>query len=119
MTHMETPKLFTEHQHGFRIGHSCVTQFTDICEKWTEELDNCDSPDIIYSDIQKAFDSGPHQRLLTKLQRYGVQSNVLKWIQDFLRNRMVGWLVGCIGFNGPLKQYFSLYQAVSQRGRKK
>ena len=27
----------------------------------------------------------------------------------------VGWLVGCIGFNGPLRQYFSLYRAVSQR----
>ena len=27
----------------------------------------------------------------------------------------VGWLVGCFGFNGPLRQYFSLYQAVSQR----
>ena len=26
----------------------------------------------------------------------------------------VGWLVG-FGFNGPLRQYFSLYQAVSQR----
>ena len=27
---------------------------------------------------------------------------------------MVGWLVG-LGFNGPLRQYFSLYRAVSQR----
>ena len=25
-----------------------------------------------------------------------------------------GWLVGCFGFNGPLRQYFSLYRAVSQ-----
>ena len=25
------------------------------------------------------------------------------------------WLVGCFGFNGPSRQYFSLYQAVSQR----
>ena len=25
------------------------------------------------------------------------------------------WLVGCFGFNGLLRQYFSLYQAVSQR----
>ena len=24
-------------------------------------------------------------------------------------------LVGCFGFNGPLRQYFSLYRAVSQR----
>ena len=23
------------------------------------------------------------------------------------------WLVGCFGFNGPLRQYFSLYRAVS------
>ena len=31
-----------------------------------------------------------------------------------------GWLVGCFGFNGPLRQYFSLYRAVFQRegGRK-
>ena len=27
----------------------------------------------------------------------------------------VFWLVGCFGFNGPLRQYFSLYRAVSQR----
>ena len=26
-----------------------------------------------------------------------------------------GWLVGCFGFNGPLRQYFSLYQTVFQR----
>ena len=28
--------------------------------------------------------------------------------------RMI-WLVGCVRFNGPLRQYFSLYRAVSQR----
>ena len=27
----------------------------------------------------------------------------------------LGWLVGCFRFNGPLRQYFSLYRAVSQR----
>ena len=29
------------------------------------------------------------------------------------------WLVSCFGFNDPLKQYFSLYRAVSQRVRNK
>ena len=28
--------------------------------------------------------------------------------------QIVGWLVG-LGFNGPLRQYFCLYRAVSQR----
>ena len=29
------------------------------------------------------------------------------------------WLVSYFGFNGPLRQYFNLFRAVSQRGRKK
>ena len=29
------------------------------------------------------------------------------------------WLISYFGFNDPLRQYFSLYRAVSQRGRKK
>ena len=33
---------------------------------------------------------------------------------------LVGWLVGCVRLNGPLRQYFSLYRAVCQReGEKK
>ena len=30
-----------------------------------------------------------------------------------LSHAATGWLVGCFGFNGPLRQYFSLYRAVS------
>ena len=37
------------------------------------------------------------------------------YIGPFPREREKGWLVGCFGLNGPLRQYFSLYQAVSQR----
>ena len=40
----------------------------------------------------------------------------MKMSNSFLPgNPLVGWLVGCFGFNGPLRQYFSLYRAVSQR----
>ena len=28
---------------------------------------------------------------------------------------LIGWLVGCFGFNGPLRPYFSIYWAVCQR----
>ena len=28
---------------------------------------------------------------------------------------LLDWLVGCFWFNGPFRQYFSLYRAVSQR----
>ena len=39
----------------------------------------------------------------------------LEGIDIFQTLLMVGWLVGCFGFNGPLRQYFSLYRAISQR----
>ena len=35
--------------------------------------------------------------------------------QTILNPMLLIWLVGCFGFNGPLRQYFSLYRAVSQR----
>ena len=35
------------------------------------------------------------------------------------RLRKVGWLVGCFGLNGPLRQYFSLSGHLPERGRKK
>ena len=35
--------------------------------------------------------------------------------ETIARGPIFGWLVGCFGFNGPLRQYFSLYRAVSQR----
>ena len=31
------------------------------------------------------------------------------------RSSAISWLVGCFGLYGPLRQYFSLYRAVSQR----
>ena len=33
---------------------------------------------------------------------------------NFVHSLVVGWFV-VFGFNGPLRQYFSLYRAVSQR----
>ena len=42
-------------------------------------------------------------------------------LADFLisTEKIFGWLVGCFGFNGPLRQYFSLYRAVSQKEGKR
>ena len=39
-------------------------------------------------DFQKAFDSVPHRRLLGKLESYGIQGDILGWIEAFLTGRM-------------------------------
>jgi hypothetical protein len=56
---MESNQLFTNDQHGFRKGRSCITQLIEVMEDWTEHLDNHNSVDAIYLDFQKAFDSAP------------------------------------------------------------
>ena len=76
MGHMED-NSFTKHQHSFRKGYSFVTQLIDVFNKWTEVLDNKISIDILYLDFQKAVDSVPHQRLITKSKGYGLQGNLL------------------------------------------
>ena len=43
--------------------------------------------DIAVLDFSKAFDTVPHNRLLTKLKHYGIAGNTLPWIREFLTNR--------------------------------
>ena len=39
---------------------------------------------MIYTDFEKAFDKVPHQRLISKLKSYGINSVIIKWIKVFL-----------------------------------
>ena len=42
----------------------------------------------LYCDFMKAFDKVPHQRLVYKIEKYGITGNVLGWIKSFLSNRL-------------------------------
>ena len=79
--------VLVENQHGFRANHSCVTQLLTLTENISHALDHKKQIDIILLDFAKAFDTVPHQRLLTKLQHYGIQSNTYNWIKAWLSNR--------------------------------
>jgi hypothetical protein len=49
--------------------------------------DNKDQIDIAILDFSKAFDTVPHQRLLAKLDHYGIKGEIKCWIGEFLTNR--------------------------------
>ena len=85
--HMTRNNLFSEAQHGFIKGRSCVMQLLEFLEEITEAVDNGDEVDIIYLDFCKAFDKVPHKRLLKKIEGYGIKGQILKWIEAFLSNR--------------------------------
>ena len=53
----------------------------------TSSLDHGLPVDVIYLDLQKAFDSVPHNRLLVKVESYGISGKFLVWIKSFLSDR--------------------------------
>ena len=54
---------------------------------WGKARNRSLQTDIIFLDLSKAFDSVPHERLLLKLQRHGIDGSLLLWIRNFLTNR--------------------------------
>ena len=67
VSHLESSKLLSESQHGFRKQRSCLTQLIDYA---------------------KAFDKVDHNILLAKLRKYGIKGKVYNWIKEFLRLRI-------------------------------
>ena len=76
-------KFITSRQHGFHPGHSCESQLTHVLDDWTSALELGHQVDVIYLDLQKAFDKVPHARLLSKLKSYGIGGKLLQWFEIF------------------------------------
>ena len=87
MAYLTTSGILSCHQHGFRPNRSCTTQLLEVLEDWSRSIEVGNPIDTIYLDFQKAFDSVPHERLLRKLQAYGVTGYLLQWIRAFLSDR--------------------------------
>ena len=87
MEHMTVNNLFSESQFGFPNKRNCLLQLLDVLDDWSQAYDTNVQIDTVYLDIKKVFDTVPHQRLLKKLQAYGIEGGLLKWIEEFLHNR--------------------------------
>ena len=87
LDHLLSADLLSYDQFGFLPKRSCALQLLLVIEKSMKVVDCRGALDVVYLDFKKAFDSVPHQRLLTKLQAYRVGGKVLRWIQSFLHGR--------------------------------
>ena len=82
MSHLDKHDILTNVQHGFRKSHSRETQLITTIEQTARNLDQGSQTDAILLDFPKAFDTLPHQRLLLKLDRYGLRGQIKGWICD-------------------------------------
>src|SRR6185437_348594 len=85
--HMEDNNLFASTQAGFRRGHSTHHQLFNIMQQVYLALAHRIPVPVVFLDIVKAFDTIDVNILLAKLHRYGIQGNILLWLQSFLTTR--------------------------------
>ena len=74
-------------QYGFCKNMSYEQQLLGFTSDLHKNLDEGRQTDAIIMDFSKAFNKVGHQRLLHKLQFYGVRGKNLGWIQSFLHGR--------------------------------
>ena len=87
MAHLDKNDTLSDFQHGFRKNRSCETQLLLTIHDLASGLNDRQQIDAILLDFSKAFDKVPHQRLLLKLEHYGISGHTLLWIKDFLTAR--------------------------------
>ena len=84
LDHLEQHNILTNFQHGFRSGRSCETQLITTFQDKAEMYNKMGSQiDIAVLDFSKAFDTVPHEGLLSKLKHYGIDKNIWQWISNF------------------------------------
>ena len=84
MNHLETNKLLSKTQHGFRKGLSTETALMKVTDEIYKNIDKKKISLLILCDLSKAFDSVNHILLLEKFKKYYIDTF---WFQDYLRDR--------------------------------
>ena len=106
---LESHKLISESQHGFRNKHSTVTLLVSAFDDWSACLERRNSVHCLLLDLAKAFDSVPHQRLLLRLESLGIHGNLLSWLNSFLTKRYQRVVV-----NGSFSEWLPVRSGVPQ-----
>ena len=80
-------KILSKHQCGFRKGHSAQHSLIVLLEKWKKSVDQGHVFGALLTDLSKAFDCLPHKLLIAKLNAYGFDNKVVRFVYDYLRSR--------------------------------
>ena len=78
---------FLYNQWGFQAGKSSTGAVLSVIHDSQYHLDRGDEVQAIFFDLQKAFDTIPHAKLISKLSDLDIPPHFLSWISSYLYNR--------------------------------
>ncbi|KAK4818857.1 hypothetical protein QYF61_020076 [Mycteria americana] len=84
LSHMENREVTGNKQHGFTKSKSCLTNLEAFYDGVTTLVNKGTSTDIMYQDLCKAFDTVPHNILVSKMERHEFDRWPTQWIRNGL-----------------------------------
>ena len=82
----DTDQLY-QSQYGFRTGHSCENAICELVGTVVKNREEKKHTIGVFIDLSKAFDTLNHQKLLCKMDKYGIRGTSLEWFKSYLENR--------------------------------
>ena len=83
----ESNNLFGSFQFGFRKDKNTVSELLTLFDILLDAKQDKKEILLIMYDLSSAFDLVDHKILIAKLKVYGFDSNALKWVESYLKNR--------------------------------
>ena len=102
-------QVLNPHQFGYLKGKSTLAQLLSCFHDWSSSRNNSKITDVVFFYLSKAFDSVPHERLLLKLNKYGIEGPLLSWFRQFLTNRQQR-----VGIRGTYSSWSAVTSGVPQ-----
>ena len=95
--YLDSNQLLHPNHHGSRGGYNTATALIQMYDQWIEEMEQGKLVGVMMIDLSAAFDMVDHMLLLKKLHLFGLEQEVLSWIESYLSGRKQSVFIdGCL-----------------------
>lgn len=103
--YLKTHSLINNKQYGFQTGKSTTTLLCNFSEFVNSKL-NCNKIILaLFIDYSKAFDTIRHDKMLNILSDIGVRGKMLKWFENYLKDRRMLVKINNLNSNEKLSKF--------------